>query len=177
MRVVLERAARYWALLGGGVLLLIVAITGLNALAYGLDAIARMWAAHVPGVPGYEDFVRLSIGAAAPMFLPYCHAQRGHLAVDILPKDLGGEFGRRFDASAQRLGDLGIGAAALFLSYWLGLGMIESHADGAVSRVLGWPEWPFYIPGLLSLLLWAAIALSHGLSAQPHPGASGGAHG
>ena len=34
--------------------------------------------------------------------------------------------------------------------------LFEGH--GAVSRVLGWPEWPFYLPGLASLLLWAAIA-------------------
>ena len=45
-----------------------------------------------------------------------------------------------------------------FLFYWMGLGMIETRVDGAVSRVLGWPEWPFYLPGLISLALWAATA-------------------
>ena len=39
-------------------------------------------------------------------------------------------------------------------------GMLETHADAAVSRVLGWPEWPFYIPGIASLVLWALIALA-----------------
>jgi hypothetical protein len=38
------------------------------------------------------------------------------------------------------------------------LGLLETRADGALSRVLGWPEWPFYLPGIASLLLWAAIA-------------------
>ena len=36
--------------------------------------------------------------------------------------------------------------------------MLETRADGALSRVLGWPEWPFYLPGIVSLLLWAAVA-------------------
>ena len=29
-----------------------------------------------------------------------------------------------------------------------------------VSPVLGWPEWPFYLPGIVSLALWALVALS-----------------
>ena len=34
------------------------------------------------------------------------------------------------------------------------------NSDGTLSRVLGWPEWPFYAPGVASLLLWAAVAAS-----------------
>jgi hypothetical protein len=26
--------------------------------------------------------------------------------------------------------------------------------------VLGWPVWPFYLPGIASLVLWAAVALA-----------------
>jgi hypothetical protein len=40
----------------------------------------------------------------------------------------------------------------------MAIGMTETRADQAVSRVLGWPEWPFYLPGLVSLALWAVVA-------------------
>jgi TRAP-type C4-dicarboxylate transport system permease small subunit len=47
---------------------------------------------------------------------------------------------------------------ALFLAFWMFQGMAESRADNALSPVIGWPIWPFYIPGFLSLLLWAFVA-------------------
>ena len=56
---------------------------------------------------------------------------------------------------------------ALFLAYWMVLGLLETRADGALSRVLGWPEWPFYLPGIASLLLWAAIAAYQVFAGEP----------
>ena len=47
---------------------------------------------------------------------------------------------------------------ALFLGYWMLIGMFESRNDGALSPVIGWPLWPFYLPGIVSLLLWCLVA-------------------
>ncbi len=47
---------------------------------------------------------------------------------------------------------------SVFLAYWMILGMLETRADHALSRVLGWPEWPFYLPGVVSMLLWSTVA-------------------
>ena len=58
-------------------------------------------------------------------------------------------------------------ATALFLAYWMRLGMIETQEDGALSRVLGWEEWPFYLPGIASLILWAVIALAQIFETPP----------
>ena len=41
-------------------------------------------------------------------------------------------------------------------------------ADGALSRVLGWPEWPFYLPGIASLLLWASVAALQAFERDEH---------
>jgi len=38
-------------------------------------------------------------------------------------------------------------------------GMLESKDDGAISSVLGWSEWPFYIPGIMSLILWTLVLI------------------
>ena len=49
---------------------------------------------------------------------------------------------------------------AVFLGYWMVFGMLEVRSDEVVTSVLGWPTWPFYFPGLLSMILWALIAVS-----------------
>lgn len=154
MQARLERLAAGWAILGGALLILIVLVTSLNAGAFALDRLARLFGANVSGLPGYEDFVRLAVSAAALMLFPYCQARRGHVAVDLFAK----HFPRRLQRLLDAVSLTGIALLALFLAYWMFIGMLETRADGALSRVLGWPEWPFYLPGLLSLLLWAAVA-------------------
>ena len=157
----LERLAAGWAVLGGVLVMAIMLVTSWNAGAFALDRIARLWGGTVAGLPGYEDFVRLTISCAALMFLPWCQAQRGHVAVDL--------FAGRFPLALQRsLGRFSLGLTALlavFLGYWMTLGMLETRGDNAMSRVLGWPEWPFFLPGILSVLLWAAIALAQAIRA------------
>jgi len=47
---------------------------------------------------------------------------------------------------------------ALFLGYMMVNGLIEVRGDNTLSAILGWPIWPFYVPGIISMFLWAAIA-------------------
>jgi TRAP-type C4-dicarboxylate transport system permease small subunit len=154
MRHWLEKATTWWAVAGGVLLLLMILVTVINVGAFALDRLARLWGASVPGLPGYEDFVRLGISCAALMFLPYCQLKRGHVAVDLFVTRMPSAVRSTLDAGALML----LCALSLFLAYWMTLGMIETRGDGAVSRVLGWAEWPFYLPGIVSLLLWAAIS-------------------
>ena len=71
-------------------------------------------------------------------------------------------FVERMPQPVQRAIDalslIGMTLLVLFLLYWMVIGMLESRTDQAVSRVLEWPEWPFYLPGLVSLALWALVA-------------------
>lgn len=156
MRAALERSTAIWAILGGLILLAIVGVTVTNVAAFGLDRIARLSGRTVSGLSGYEDFVRLAVAAAIPMFLPYCQMQRGHLAVDLFLK----RAPRWFNWIIDTLSLILMASAALFLAYWMVLGMIETRADGALSRVLGWHEWPFYLAGIASLILWAIVAIA-----------------
>ena len=154
MRDLVERLAAAWAIAGGLVLLAIVLVTTANAGAFALDRLARVFGATVSGLPGYEDFVRLAVSAAALMLLPYCQLRRGHVAVDLFAKGLPPRVRRGLDAAIAAM----MAALAAFLAFWMAIGLLETRADGALSRVLGWPEWPFYLPGIASLLLWAAVA-------------------
>ena len=150
----LERVVAGWALLGGAVILAITAVTTLNVGAFIADRIAGLWGGDVAGLPGYEDFVRLAVSAAALMFFPWCQARRGHVAVDL--------FVAALPASARlaldRLWLALLVLAAGFLAWFMGMGLIEARADGVTSSILGWAEWPFYAPGIVSLILWAAAA-------------------
>jgi len=149
-----ERLAAAWALAGGALIFAIMIVTSVNVGAFGLDKIARGFGATVSGLPGYEDFVRLAISCAALMFLPYCQLRRGHVTVDLFVRVLPSSVRRGLD----RLWLATIAVLALFLAYWMIYGMLETLHDNVLSPVLGWHQWPFYVPGIVSLLLWAGIA-------------------
>jgi TRAP-type C4-dicarboxylate transport system permease small subunit len=45
----------------------------------------------------------------------------------------------------------------IFLGILMFMGMTESFSDGSVATTLGWAQWPFYIPGIISLGLWSIV--------------------
>lgn len=146
--------AAIWALIGGAILIAIMLVTSVNIGAFSLDRIARLAGMNVAGLPGYEDFVRLAIAGAACMFLPLCQYRRGHVTVDLFTKMLSDRSKRALD----QVWLCGTVVLALFLAYWMTIGMTETRQDNALSQVLGWQEWPFFLPGIVSLLLWAIVA-------------------
>ena len=123
-------------------------VTAANTGAFALDRLARLGGGSVSGLPGYEDFVRLALGGAALMFFPHAQARRGHVAVDIFVSWLPAGIGRLLD----RLWLAATIAIALFLAWWMWVGMGRARADALVTGVLGWPDWPFYLPGIASLV-------------------------
>lgn len=148
------RITEIWALAGGILLIAIVLVTSWNVGAFGLDKIARTFGSNVSALPGYEDFVRLTISMAALMFFPYCQFRRGHVAVDLLVSS----FSRTVKENVDRVWLVATAVLAVFLLYWMIIGIAETRSDGVLSPVLGWPEWPFYLPGIVSLFLWTIVA-------------------
>ncbi len=164
MTRLISSLARLWAMLGGVILLGIVVVTATNVGAFALNRVARLFGGEVGALPGYEDFVRLAIGAAIPMFLPWCQMQHGHLSVDLFLSRAPETLRQGIDRFSLLL----MAAMALFLAYWMTTGLFETLDDGALSPVLGWQVWPFYITGILSLLLWAVVALMQAMT-RPLP--------
>ena len=153
MHRISEKLATHWAIAGGILILPIMFVSTLNAGAFSLDRLVRIFGESVPALPGYEDFVRLMISCAALMFFPYCQYRKGHIAVDL--------FTEKFPLVLQNFLDklwlVTLLALIIFLAIQMTFGMIETYQDHSLSPILGWPEWPFYLPGLLSLLFWAGI--------------------
>jgi len=152
LHAILGQIAAALALLAGAVLMAITLATAFNVGALGASRVGLP----TDGIAGYDDLVRLLISAAALMMFPYCQVQRGHVAVDILVE----RFPRRLQRMLEVVSLALMAAAALFLLRYMVPGMLESRSDGTVAAVLGWQEWPFYLPGILAVALWAAIALN-----------------
>ncbi|MEN0087195.1 MAG: TRAP transporter small permease [Pseudomonadota bacterium] len=165
----IERAAKAWALLAGAVLLSIMAVTSLNTLSFLAGWVGQPLGVSVPTLSGYEDFVSLAIAMAALGFMPWCQVQRGHIAIDLVADRL-----PKFMSTAMdQLWLIALAALSIFLAVWLGIGMLEARADNALSPILGWPRWPFFAPGIVSLALWAAVCVSQLFAptraAEPQP--------
>ena len=105
-------------------------------------------------VPGYEDFVRLAIAPALMMLFPYCQLHRGHLTTDFFTANLPAVIRRSLDKFWRYVTTL----LAIFLGYSMTQGMIETYYDNSLSQILSWAQWPFYLPAVISVFLWAAVA-------------------
>ncbi|PLY05666.1 MAG: TRAP transporter small permease [Arcobacter sp.] len=149
----LKKICLWWLYFAGILLLIVVLTTVINIAAFGLDKVARIFDSNVSALSGYEDLVRLLTSCIALMFFPWAQAQRGHVAVDF--------FADKFSSKWQQILDILWLSCTLVFVIFLGilmfLGMIESFEDGAVSTTLGWFEWPFYAPGIISLVLWSVV--------------------
>lgn len=151
---VLSPLATALALYGGAVLLAITLVTMANVAGFALDALARPLGGRVPGISGYEEIVALLIGGGALAFLPWCQLRYGHVAVDLFTQRAPAAFNAAVDRVALALTSV----VAVFLGGMMIEGMRLARADGVVTGVRGWPEWPFWIPGIVALLAWGATA-------------------
>jgi len=149
----LSKLCLQWLYIAGVLILLLIGLTVVNTAAFGLDKIARMYGENVAALPGYEDLVRLLVSCIALMFFPWAQAQRGHVAVDF--------FAEHFSLGIQKKLDLFWLFCTLivvvFLAIAMCFGILESYHSGTVTTTLEWSEWPFYIPGILSLILWSVV--------------------
>ncbi|MQX38438.1 TRAP transporter small permease [Roseospira navarrensis] len=151
---VLAPLAAGLAVYGGLVLFVITAITMVNVAGFTLDALAEPFGGRVSGLSGYEEVVALLIGGATLAFLPWCQLRRGHVVVDLFTRRLPARAVDAIDRLALAL----TAVLALGLAVSMAWGMARMRADGVVTGVLSWPEWPFWSPGVVALALWGSVA-------------------
>jgi TRAP-type C4-dicarboxylate transport system permease small subunit len=92
--------------------------------------------------------------------LPYCQLTRSHVSVDLFTSSLSAVSLARL----QRFSDLLMAIAATFFAVMLARGMLSYQADGVRSPVLDWHVWPFMIPGIAAVGLWALFAVRMALN-------------
>ncbi len=155
MESFLRKICLGWINLAAILLMAVVLVTVYNIGAFGLDRIARNFGGTVGGLPGYEDFVRLAMSCIALMFFPLTQLERGHVSVDFFV----GKLSTKTQIFIDKIWLTVTFFVVVFLGVYMYEGMLESREDEAVSSVLGWIEWPFYIPGIISLFLWAIVLI------------------
>ena len=144
-----------WALMGGGLLLVIVAVTAINAAGFSGNFLARLWGGNVPGLSGYEDAVQMFVGVAALAMFPYAQLHRAHAVVDILMQHAPAWLNH----CVVVLSNLLIAGIAAWLAYMSILGAQILRADQVETTVLGWQVWVFMSSAVISCTLWAGAAL------------------
>ena len=164
MKRLLFQAASILAVLGGVLALLIAIVTIVNVGGFAIDKIARLFGGNFPAILGYEDFVSLVVSSAALMMFPYCQTRYGHVAVDVFMNLFPAWFGRVVDVVSATL----MTALALFLGYMMIHGLLEVRSDNAMSAILGWQLWPFYVPGIISMFLWALVCMTQIFERNAH---------
>ena len=166
-KALLIRIINGWALLGGALLLLIVAVTAINAAGFTANTIARVWGGTVSGLPGYEDAVTMIVGVAAMLMFPYAQLHRGHAAVDVVMQHAP-DWANRF---VTVLSSLILGVTLLWMAWMLTQGVLQVRADRIETTVLGWPVWIFMPFAVVSCLLWAAAAVLNIFEPEANDGA------
>ncbi len=140
----LGQISRALAILGGGLLLLLTAMTVASVLGRALFALP---------VPGDLELMQMGLAVAIAWCLPWCQYRRHQIAVTALTD----RAPRRLRQALEALALLTSAGVLGLLAWRQALGMADLHSYGDVSTVLGVPVWwavAAILPGLgLSALL------------------------
>ncbi len=138
--------AQALALVGGLVLLMMIAISTISVLG------RKLFASPIQG-----DFELVQMGCAicVACFLPYCQAQRGHVIVDFFTLKLAVNTRRLLDAIAAHI----LAACAGVVSWRLYVGMHSVREANESSMLLGVPIWWAYAPMVVAFALLCVVAL------------------
>jgi TRAP-type C4-dicarboxylate transport system permease small subunit len=156
--------ARYMALAGGAVMIVVTAVTvisivGRSLIRFGLSPI-----------PGDFEIVQAGMLFAIFAFLPWCHLERGHAIVAILTD----RFPVRFNALAEFVWDAVMFVAGSFIAWRLSVGLFDKLGNRESTFILRFPIWIIYTLGMIGAAVFVVIALycavrsgRNAFSAQP----------
>ena len=144
-----ERAALFFALLGGIVLMLIALMTVASVIGR---------AAFGKPVPGDIELTQYAIAVAISAFLPYCLFSGGNLIVDFFTAKAKQRTKRLLDA----IGALTLAFAMGLFAWRTTVGMLSVKEAGETSMVISVPLWWTYagMAPCFALATLAALALA-----------------
>lgn len=141
--------ARTTALIGGIVLLLLVAMTCLSITGRSLSFIG------LNQIKGDFELMELGVGFVIFSFLPWAQYSGGHARVDLFATVMPLWMNRLADVAS----DLLLLAIAVIVGWRLWLGMLDKKSYGETTFILHWPVWEAYLSGLLGMSVFVIVAL------------------
>lgn len=164
MRLVVERVARFMAVLGGVVLLAVVVMTCFSIIGREmhefaksdyLTAIAPAAADWIGAVPGDYELASAGVGFAIFAFLPACQLYRGHATVELFTSALP-RGGQRAIAAFW---EVVLTAAILLITWRLGVGLSDKISNGETTFFLRFPIWWSYAASFSAAVAASLVAL------------------
>ncbi|MCL3880781.1 TRAP transporter small permease [Marivita sp. GX14005] len=154
------------ALIGGAVLLALIALTSVSVLGRGLDTLAysgRLPQSLADGlialgagpITGDFELVEAGIAFAIFAFLPICQLQGGHATVDIFTSRLGAQAQAWLAALWEGL----LSAAICLITWRLGAGMLDKLGNGETTFLLQFPVWWAYAASLAAAAVASVVAI------------------
>ena len=140
-----ERLIHGWALLGGLVLCLVVAVNVISVLG------AIVWRPF----PGDFELTEMGVAVAAFAFLPFCQLTGANVTADIFTARASHRWISGFKLAASLVALL----FALVLMWRMYAGMGDQRAYGYTTTILQVPIWWAFVPILVSLALLALASL------------------
>lgn len=162
--------AQAMALMGGGLLILVVGITFISIAGRALVPLDI----GLGPIRGIYDMTEIGIAAAVFAFLPWCQLERGHAAVDLFKPVFPKLMNRLLDV----LLDAGMFAVAALIAWRLYLGMMDKLNYGETTLIAQIPVWQGYalsLIGAVGFVLVAAFCLLRSVRALIYPATAGDA--
>jgi TRAP-type C4-dicarboxylate transport system permease small subunit len=145
----MRKVAATMALAGGLVLLALVALTCISVSGRALVGLG------LGPVPGDFELVEMGVAFAVFAFLPWCHLNRGHAAVELLTR----YFGRTANAVLDLVADLLIFLVAAVITWRLALGTLDKRSYHETTFILQLPVWWAYAGCLAGAAVFTVVAL------------------
>lgn len=144
--VAVRRIVSIWALIGGTVLLAVVAINMLSVVGsiFGLP------------FPGDFELTEVGIAIAAFAFLPYCQVIGANVTADIFTS----KASPRWIAFLTLIGALVALLFSVILIWRMYFGMLDQKTYGYMTAILQIPQWIAFVPILVSFLFLALASLA-----------------
>lgn len=145
-----DNLARYLALAGGIVLLVIVILTCVSIIGRALFT-AGICCGPIRGI---YDYTEIGVGAAIFAFLPWCQFRTGHAAVDLFKSALPDIVNRVLNLII----DAGMLVFAALIAHRLWLGMLDKQRYGETTLIAQVPVWIGYAACFVGALSFVVVA-------------------
>lgn len=145
----LDLCSRVFAMLGGLVLVALVAMTVFSVVGRALSGVG------LGPVPGDFELVEAGSAFAIFCFMPWCQMRRGHVTVDVLVAYLG----PRLDALLGAVGNLLTGGVGALIVWRLWFGLVDKMQYSETTFILQFPVWVAYALCLPGAVLFPLVSL------------------
>lgn len=181
-----EKLARTFALIGGGVLTFLIILTCASVLGRTINSIlhsdliqtampdlaAIMLATGIGPINGDYEIVEAGMAFAIFAFLPICQLHGSHASVDVFTSKLP----QRFNRALRMVIELAFAAVLITFAWQLSLGGLSKYNSGQTTFLLEFPVWWSYAASILAAwvaaLVGVYVALARtreGITGQPGP--------